>query len=101
VILARFVPIVRTFCPPVAGAAGMPYSRYLTYDIFGGILWVGSMILGGYALGRSIPNVGQKIHYVIAVVIVLSLLPAVISILRERQAAKSGPTAKNIAKEKA
>ncbi len=101
VILARFVPIVRTFCPPVAGAAGMPYSRYLTYDIFGGILWVGSMILGGYALGRSIPNIGQKIHYVIAVVIVLSLLPAVISILRERQAAKSGLAPKNIAKEKA
>jgi membrane-associated protein len=99
VILARFVPIVRTFCPPVAGAAGMPYSRYLTYDIFGGILWVGSMILGGYALGRSIPNVGQKIHYVIAVVIVLSLLPAVISILRERRAAKSGVAPKNIVKE--
>ncbi len=88
VILARFVPIVRTFCPPVAGAAGMPYARYLTYDIFGGILWVGSMILGGYALGRSIPNIGQKIHYVIAVVVVLSLLPAVIGVLRERRKAK-------------
>jgi membrane-associated protein len=101
VILARFVPIVRTFCPPVAGAAGMPYSRYLTYDIFGGILWVGSMILGGYALGRSIPNIGQKIHYVIAVVIVLSLLPAGISILRERQKAKSALADKNIVKEQA
>jgi membrane-associated protein len=89
VILARFVPIVRTFCPPVAGAAGMPYSRYVTYDIFGGILWVGSMILGGYLLGRSIPDVGKKIHYVIAVVVVVSLLPAVISILRERREAKS------------
>jgi membrane-associated protein len=89
VILARFVPIVRTFCPPVAGAAGMPYSRYFTYDIFGGILWVGSTILGGYLLGRSIPNVGQKIHYVIGVVIVLSLLPAVISIWRERKQLKN------------
>ncbi len=75
VILARFVPIVRTFCPPVAGAAGMPYSRYVTYDIFGGILWVGSMILGGYLLGRSIPDVGKKIHYVIAVVVVVSFFP--------------------------
>jgi membrane-associated protein len=64
-------------------------------------LWVGSMILGGYALGRSIPNVGQKIHYVIAVVIVLSLLPAVISILRERRLAKSGVAPRNIVKEKA
>ena len=94
VILARFVPIVRTFCPPVAGAAGMPYSRYFAYDIFGGILWVGSTILGGYLLGRSIPNVGQKIHYVIGVVIVLSLLPAVISIWRERKQLKNISAAK-------
>jgi membrane-associated protein len=101
VILARFVPIVRTFCPPVAGAAGMPYSRYLTYDIIGGIVWVGSLILGGYALGRSIPNIGQKIHYVIAVVVVLSLLPPLIGYLRERQNTKSGLADKNIVKEKA
>lgn len=94
IILARFVPIIRTFCPPVAGAAGMSYSRYLTYDIFGGILWVGGMIGGGYLLGRSIPNVGQKIHYVIAAVVVLSLIPAVISIMRERKHAKSGAPAK-------
>src|ERR1700674_154240 len=53
VILARFIPIVRTFCPPVAGAAKMPYARYLLFDICGGILWVGAMILGGYALGSS------------------------------------------------
>jgi membrane-associated protein len=68
----------------------MPYTRYLSYDIFGGILWVGGMILGGYALGRSIPNVGQKIHYVILVVIIASLLPAIISIWRERRQRKSG-----------
>jgi membrane-associated protein len=87
VILARFVPIVRTFCPPVAGAAGMPYGRYLSYDIFGGLFWVGTMILGGYFLGRSIPNIGQKIHYVIAIVVVLSILPAIIGILRSRSSA--------------
>lgn len=89
VILARFVPIIRTFCPPVAGAAGMPYSRYLAYDVCGGVLWVSSMIMGGYLLGRSVPNIGQRIHYVIAVVIVLSLVPAVISILRERRSANA------------
>jgi membrane-associated protein len=86
VIFARFVPIVRTFCPPVAGAARMPYLRYLIFDIFGGMFWVGAMILGGYFLGRSVPNVGQRIHYVIAVVVVLSVLPAVISIVRARRA---------------
>lgn len=89
VILARFVPIIRTFCPPVAGAARMPYRRYLAYDICGGILWVGSMILGGYSLGRTIPNIGQRIHYVIAVVIFLSLLPAIISILRARRVVRA------------
>jgi membrane-associated protein len=67
----------------------MSYSRYLPYDLFGGTLWVGSMILGGYTLGRSVPNIGQRIHYVIAVVIVLSLLPAIISILRARRQSKS------------
>jgi len=90
VIFARFVPIIRTFCPPVAGAARMPYTRYLMFDIFGGVLWVGAMILGGYFLGRSVPNIGQRIHYVIAVVVVLSLLPAVISIVRARRAVARG-----------
>lgn len=91
VMLARFVPIIRTFCPPVAGAAKMPYLRYLGYDICGGVLWVGSMILGGYFLGRSIPNIGDRIHYVIAVVVALSLLPAVIGIFRERRASLRQP----------
>ena len=90
VILARFVPIVRTFCPPVAGAARMPYGKYVGFDIFGGVLWVSATILGGYTLGRSVPNIGKYIHYVIAVVVLLSILPAVISILKSR---KSGPRA--------
>jgi len=85
VILARFVPIIRTFCPPVAGAAQMSYTRYLTYDIFGGVFWVGSMILGGYLLGRSVPNINQRIHWVILVVVFLSILPAIIAALRARR----------------
>jgi membrane-associated protein len=63
----------------------MPYSRYLLFDIFGGILWVGTMILGGFFLGRSVPNIGQRVHYVILVVAVLSILPAVIGVLRSRK----------------
>ena len=92
VILARFVPIVRTFCPPVAGAAGMPYTRYLAFDIFGGIFWVGTMILGSYSLGHLIPNIAQRIHYVIAVVILLSILPVIVSLLRARGAAAAPTT---------
>ncbi len=89
VIFARFVPIVRTFCPPVAGAARMPYGRYVMFDIFGGIFWVGAMILGGYSLGRSVPNIGKYIHYVIAVVVLVSILPAVIGVLKSRKAPPS------------
>jgi membrane-associated protein len=85
VILARFIPIVRTFCPPVAGAAKMPYPRYVLFDVVGGIGWVNATILGGFFLGRTIPNISQRIHYVILVVIVLSILPPMISILRSRK----------------
>ena len=76
IILARFVPIIRTFCPPVAGAARMNYARYLTYDVIGGIAWVWGMTLLGYTLGRTVPNIDKRIHYVIAAVIVVSLMPA-------------------------
>jgi membrane-associated protein len=84
IVIARFVPIIRTFCPPVAGAAKMSYPRYLIYDICGGFLWVWGMILVGYTLGRTVPNVDKKIHYIIAAVIVLSLLPAGIHAWRMR-----------------
>jgi membrane-associated protein len=93
VILARFMPIVRTFCPPVAGAANMSYRRYLGFDIVGGFLWVGSMILGGYFLGRQDKNIGEHLHYVIAAVIVLSLLPPVIGVLRSKLAGGAKSTA--------
>lgn len=78
IVIARFVPIIRTFCPPVAGAAKMSYTRYLTYDLCGGFLWVWGMVLVGYTLGRTVPNVDKKIHYIIAAVIAVSLLPAAI-----------------------
>ena len=92
VILARFAPLVRTFCPPVAGAARMPYARYLSFDICGGIFWVSAMILGGYTLGRSIPNIGKYIHYVIAVVVLVSLLPAIIGVLKSNKSAPASAT---------
>src|SRR5208282_5900639 len=85
VILARFVPIVRTFCPPVAGAARMRYSTYLLYDIFGGTFWISSMLLGGYIAGSRIPNIGKYLHLIIGAIIFLSILPPIISILRARR----------------
>jgi membrane-associated protein len=84
IIVARFVPIVRTFCPPVAGAARMTYLRYLAFDIVGGVLWVVGVVLTGYFLGSLVPNIGSQIHWVIAVVILLSILPPVITLLKHR-----------------
>ena len=92
IIIARFVPIVRTFCPAVAGAAAMNYRTYLTFDIVGGALWVCGMVLGGFFLGRSVPNVNQNLHIVIAVVVFLSLVPAVLEVLRQRRAAAAALT---------
>lgn len=82
IVLARFMPIVRTFAPMVAGVADMGYRQFATYNVVGGILWVMSMTLGGYYLGQFVPNLEQNIHYVIAVVIFLSLLPPGIAWLR-------------------
>lgn len=79
IILARFVPIVRTFAPTVAGVGRMPYRKFLIYSVGGGLGWIASMTLLGFTLGRSIPHIEKKIHWVILVVIVLSFLP----ILRE------------------
>jgi membrane-associated protein len=84
IIFARFVPILRTFCPVVAGAAQMPYSRFVGYSVTGGCSWVCGMILSGFFLASLVPNIGQRIHYVIAVVIVLSFLPPIIGTLRAR-----------------
>ena len=84
IILARFVPIVRTFCPPVAGAARMNYARFLAWDIFGGIFWVFSLVLAGFFLGSAVPNIDKQIHWVIVAVIFLSLLPAIYHALRTR-----------------
>lgn len=92
IILARFMPIVRTFCPPVAGAARMNYRRYLTFDILGGFFWVNSMVLLGYFLGRSVPDIQRRIHWVIAVVVFLSILPGIVGALRARRRARSKTT---------
>ena len=75
IILARFIPIVRTFAPTVAGVGQMEYPKFLVYNVCGGIAWVMSMTLGGYFLGRSIPDIEKKLHWVILIVIVLSFLP--------------------------
>jgi len=77
IILARFVPLVRTFAPVVAGASGMPYARFAVYNIVGGILWVAGMVLLGYFLGKTIPDVDRYLLPVIGAIVLLSLLPVI------------------------
>jgi membrane-associated protein len=77
IVLARFVPVVRTFVPAVAGAARMNYRTFVMYNVLGGILWVFSTSLLGYTVGSLIPEVDRYLHIVIGVVVLLSVLPAV------------------------
>jgi membrane-associated protein len=87
VVLARFVPIVRTFAPLVAGAARMPYRTFLTYSVAGGIAWIWSMLLLGYYLGSRVPGVAKYLELVIIGIIAISVLPGVLHWLRGRRAA--------------
>jgi membrane-associated protein len=75
IVLARFIPIIRTFAPVVAGVGQMEYRRFLAYNVVGGIGWVVSMTWTGYLLGRAIPDINRHIHIVVAVVVVLSVIP--------------------------
>jgi membrane-associated protein len=89
IILARFVPIVRTFAPMVVGATEMPYARFLAFSLLGGFLWIFSMVLAGYFLGGVIERaldikLEDHIEKVVVVVVFLSLLPPLIEFLKHR-----------------
>jgi len=90
IILARFVPIVRTFAPVVAGAASMTYRRFAAYNVLGGIGWILSMTLLGYYVGR-IGWVQQNLEKAVIAVIFLSVSPMLIHYLRHRRAKKAAP----------
>jgi len=87
IFLARFMPIIRTFAPLVAGTAGMNYRTFLTFSVIGGVTWIWSMLLTGYFLGQYVPGVDKHIEKVIILVIFLSILPGIISWLKERRKA--------------
>src|SRR5687768_2131517 len=88
IIIARFVPIIRTFAPVVAGMANMTYRRFALYNIVGGVGWVFSMTMIGYALLKIFPNAEKHIHIIIIVVIFISILPGIIEVARAKMKGK-------------
>jgi membrane-associated protein len=84
IVLARFVPIVRTFAPIVAGAARMKYRQFVMFNIIGAALWVVSILLLGYYLGRAIPDLESKLGWVIVLVVLISFVVPVFDFLRHR-----------------
>jgi membrane-associated protein len=84
IVLSRFVPIVRTFAPIVAGVAHMSYKRFMLYNIVGGIGWVFSMCLLGYFLGQRIPGIDKHIDLMVVIIVAVSLVPVAIHAYQER-----------------
>lgn len=83
IVIARFMPFIRTFAPIVAGIGKMDYSRFLFFNIFGGIFWVASTTLGGYILGSKIPNIDRYFIFIIGAVILVSASPGLYHFWKE------------------
>jgi len=92
IIMARFLPFVRTFAPVVAGVGQMSYRRFLSYNVFGGTGWVASMVLLGFSLSHVFPHLNKQIDKVIIVIILVSLLPGGISWMMNRKKSESPTT---------
>jgi membrane-associated protein len=92
IIIARFVPIVRTFAPFVAGIGSMTYGKFLTYNVVGAVLWVSIFVVGGYLFG-NLPFVEDNFSIIIVAIVLISVMPAVVEYLRQRLGGRGGGAA--------
>jgi membrane-associated protein len=88
-VLARFMPVVRTFAPVVAGMARMDYSKFVLYTVVGALVWAVGVTWLGYFLGSLIPDAGKYLEYIVAAIIIASIAPPVIHLLRERNKSRA------------
>jgi membrane-associated protein len=88
IVLARFVPIVRTFTPIIAGVSNMHYRTFVKFNVIGGVLWGAGFTLLGYTLGRAFPAIGDNIEIAVLVIVFVSLLPVVVEFVRHRRKPK-------------
>ena len=93
IVLAQFMPIIRTFAPVIAGVGGMRFKDFISFNIIGAFAWIWSMVGIGYFLGNYIPGIDRHIEIVVAVVIFISILPGLISAYRARRARRYPPAA--------
>jgi len=84
IIIGRFIPIIRTFAPFLAGVAGMSYRRFLSYNVIGGVLWISLLVYAGYLFG-NIPWVKENLSMIVIAIVVISLIPAVSTFVQERR----------------
>jgi membrane-associated protein len=91
IVLARFVPIVRTFTPVLAGVGRMHYRTFVTFNVLGGLLWAAGVTTLGYVLGTTVPSIDRYLLPAIAVIVLLSVLPVLIEVRRNRNRPKADP----------
>ncbi|WP_053913761.1 DedA family protein [Streptomyces sp. SCSIO 75703] len=94
IVLARFVPVVRTVLNPVAGALGVPMRTFTVWQVAGGLVWSIGLTLAGYALGSSVPNVDRYLLPLVALIVLVSLTPLLVESYRARRARRDGETEK-------
>lgn len=90
IIIARFIPIIRTFAPFVAGIGAMTYPKFIAYNVIGGVAWVAIFIFGGYYFGK-LPVIQNNFTFVLLAIIFISVLPAIIELIRSRQQPRKQP----------